>query len=45
MGPVWNAVVAYAGHVLALGGLWLTWSDGQRTRALLRALMRRDNRE
>jgi hypothetical protein len=38
------AVVAYAGFVVAIASLWLTWFDGERTRALLRALMRHDNR-
>jgi hypothetical protein len=41
----WEAVVAYAAFGLTLASLWLTWFDGQRTRALLRGLLRRDNRK
>jgi hypothetical protein len=39
------AVVAYAGFVVAVASLWLTWVYGEQTCALLRALVRRDNRE
>jgi hypothetical protein len=40
-----GAVVAYAGLGLAVVGVWLTWFYGQRTCALLKGLVRRDNRQ
>jgi hypothetical protein len=41
----WDAVVAYAGFFVAVLSLWLTWFYGEQTCALLRGLMRRDNRK
>jgi hypothetical protein len=41
-----DAVVAYAGFVVAAVSLWLTWLYGERTCALLKGLVvRHDNRE
>jgi hypothetical protein len=39
----WAAVVAYAGFVVAVVSLWLTWFYGEQTCSLLRGLVRRDN--
>ena len=40
-----DAVVAYAGFVVAVVSLWLTWFYGEQTCALLRGRGRRDNRK
>jgi hypothetical protein len=40
-----DAVVAYAGFAVAAVSLWLTWLYGERTCALLKGLVRHDNRK
>jgi hypothetical protein len=40
-----SATVAYVGLGLTVVSIWLTWFYGQRTCALLKGFVRRDNRE